>query len=289
MQQTTSSYYREKVDEVLRHIHSNLAEDLNVKTLSEKFGISFFYFHRILKAFLNEPLGSYINRIRLETAIKLIRYSDESLSDISARIGYNDLSSFSKAFSREFGLSPHEFKMNREIVLNTHIDYRINDSGMMVSDLKPKIITLPDKQVVLIRVTGEYGGKEALQAWDELLDFALSHQLLGWKTDAFSVYYDEPDEVGIENCRSDLCVATKKNVEPPDPIRLKTINGGKFAVFRYKGPYERLWELYDRIYREWLFSSEIKLRDLPSVEKYLNFSPKTKSEDLLTEIYIPIE
>lgn len=288
MQQETTSYYQQKADEVIRYIHNHLADDLNVKVLSEKFGISFFYFHRILKASLNEPLGSYINRTRLETAVRLIRYSDGQLSDIAVSIGYSDVSSFSKAFSKEFGLSPQEFKTNKEIVLNTHIDYRINDSGTIVSDIKPKIITLPDKKVVFISVIGKYGGDEVIKAWDDLIGFAMQSKLIGWKPDFFSIYYDDPDELGAENCTSDICMATKKQVIPRGQIGYKTVTGGKFAVFRYKGPYERLWELYESIYRGWVLTTNTKLRDLPSVEKYLSYSPKTKPENLLTEIYLPI-
>ena len=120
MQNKTTTYYNQKVREVLNYIDNHLADNLNIKQLSEQFGISFFHFHRILKAYLNEPLGSYINRMRLDTAIKLIRYSDEPLSDIAFRIGYNDCSAFSKAFSKEFGLSPQEFKSNKALVLNTY-------------------------------------------------------------------------------------------------------------------------------------------------------------------------
>ena len=289
MQKETVSYYRQKADEVLKYIHNHLDDDLNVKALSEKFGISFFHFHRILKAFLNEPLGSYINRIRLETAVRLIRYSDTPMTGIALSIGYNDVSSFSKAFSREFGMSPQEFKSNRDIILNTHIDYRINASGKIISDIKPKIISLSDKTVICIRVIGEYGGEKVNNAWNELLEFAQNNKLIGWKPDIFSVYYDEPEEVGIENCRSDLCVTTRKKVKPTGNIIMKTIEGGRYAVFRYKGPYDRLWELYETIYKGWILSSGIKLRDFPSVEKYLNYSIKANPDSLLTEIYIPIE
>ncbi|RPH31262.1 MAG: hypothetical protein EHM93_14400 [Bacteroidales bacterium] len=50
-----------------------------------------------------------------------------------------------------------------------------------------------------------------------------------------------------------------------------------------------IYELYDSIYKDWVLFSDFKLRDLPSIEKYLNFAYNTKPENLLTEIYIPIE
>lgn len=289
IQNKTNSYYQQKVADVLQYINNNIGEDLNVKLLSEHFGISFFHFHRIMKAALNEPLGAYINRFRLETAIKLLRYSNEPLTEISSHIGYFDLSSFSKAFSKEFGLSPLEFRNNKAIILNTHIDYRVSDEKKIITNLKPKIISIPDKKVCCISVVGKYGSEATYKAWDELGDFVTKNKIVGWRPDIFAVYYDDPDIVGIDSCATDLCIVTKKNFKEEGRIKTKTITGGKFVVFRYKGSYNYLWELYNSIYKDWVLFSNIKLRDLPSIEKYLNFSHNTKPENLVTEIYIPIE
>jgi AraC family transcriptional regulator len=172
MQNETTTYHKKKVSEVTNYIDNHLSDDLNVKLLSEQFGISFFHFHRILKAYLNEPIGSHINRARLETTVKLIRYSNEPLSDIAQKIGYNDCSAFSKAFSKEFGLSPQEFKSNKAIGLNTHVDYTINDAGKLNQNIKHKIIQLPDKPVIYTRVKGEYGGEAFNRKWEDFLGFA---------------------------------------------------------------------------------------------------------------------
>jgi AraC family transcriptional regulator len=72
-------------------------------------------------------------------------------------------------------------------------------------------------------------------------------------------------------------------------IKSKIIKGAKYLVFRYKGSYDYLWDIYNYIYREWILKSDYKLRDLPSIEKYLNFAHSTKPENYLTEIYLPIE
>jgi len=289
MKNATVTYYQKIVDDVRQYIHNNLNENMTIKELAEFAGISVFHFHRILKGVLNEPVAAYIDKVRLDTAVKLIRYSDDSMNRISAKIGYSDVSSFSKAFSKEFGISPQKFKSNREMVLNTHVDYRIDFKGILVSEVKPKFIILPDKKVIYIRVVGEYGGKEVLEAWEQLVDFITEHKLLGWNPEFFSIYYDDPDRVDREKCISDLCFTTTKDIEGHDVFKTNLIGGGKYAVFRYKGSYERLWELYDKIYGRWLLTKEYKLRDVPSLEKYINYSPKTKPENLLTEIYIPIE
>lgn len=288
MKSSTLTYYQQKIEDVLQYINNHLDENITINVLAEYSGISAFHFHRILRGALNEPIGSYIDKARLDTALKLMRYSEESITIIAEKIGYNDLSSFSKAFTKEFGLSPQDFRSNRELILNTKIDYHINVEGQIVSHINPKIIQLPDKKVIYKRVKGEYGGKEVYEAWDQLTDFIMKNKLSGWNPELFSIYYDDPYVVGNENCISDICFTVKKDIEHPD-FKMNHLQGGKYALFRYKGPYERLFELYDKIYSDWLISANYKLRDVPPIEKYINYLPKTKPENLLTGIYIPIE
>ena len=287
-QEKTFSYYQQMVKQVLNHIAGNLNRDLSLTALSEYSGISMFHFHRIMKSALEEPLARYIDRTRLETALKLIRNTQLPLYEIAENIGYQNLSSFTKAFGKEFGISPLDYRNNREIVLNTHVDYTIQ-SNKLVSDIKPKFVRISDRDVVFIPVTGEYGGTEVTEAWDELGDFVLKNRLLGWRSDVFSIYYDDPDVIEPHLCRSDICVAIRKKIAPNGRISFKKLSGGKYVVFRYRGPYEFLFDLYNHIYKEWVLKSNVRLSNMPSFEKYLNFSHQTKPENLLTEIYIPVE
>lgn len=289
MLDSTKTYYQQKVSDVLNYVHNNIDGDLSIKSLAEQFNISFFHFHRIMRASLNEPLGSYIDRIRLDTAVKLIRYSDEPLKEIALRIGYNDLSSFTKAFSKEFGLSPLDFRSDKNLVLGTHIDYQLNDPKTLIRNIKPRIIILPDKKVLFVRLFGRYGSEETYKAWAELSEFVLKNKLTGWKPEYYAIYYDDPEVTGIDKCTSDLCIVSKREIKGEGRIESQIIPGGKFVVFRYKGPYDYLWELYNTIYNDWLLSTEFKLRDSPSMEKYLYYSDKSKPENYLTEIYVPIE
>ena len=55
------------------------------------------------------------------------------------------------------------------------------------------------------------------------------------------------------------------------------------------GSYDKLIETYDDI-TDWIVQSGEELRDLPIFEKYLNRDPRrTKTENLKTEIYLPLK
>ena len=61
---------------LVEYIIQHLGEDIDLKSLARISNFSPFYFHRIMKAFLGEPIGTFIVRTRTEAAARLLRYSD---------------------------------------------------------------------------------------------------------------------------------------------------------------------------------------------------------------------
>lgn len=93
---TTQEEYQKCVNAVVDYINLHLGEEIDLKSLARISHFSPFYFHRIMKAFLGEPIGTFIVRTRTEAAARLLRYSSTSISDIAYRIGYASPSSFPK-------------------------------------------------------------------------------------------------------------------------------------------------------------------------------------------------
>ena len=70
-----------------------------------------------LSQFINDTYGcsfyQFVNRYRIEEAKRLMNENPEmKLTDVAVRSGFSSLSVFSRAFSRETGLSPSEWSKN---------------------------------------------------------------------------------------------------------------------------------------------------------------------------------
>lgn len=155
--------------------------------------------------------------------------------------------------------------------------------------IKPKIKEIKPKKVVYVRSIGAYGGEEMGKAWAKLFEFIKQKKLFGFGMESIGISNDNPEITEFEKCRYDACVSIKKKVVPEGEIGVQEIPGGKYAIFRYQGPYSNLGHVYNYIYRNWLPASNYKLRDAPSFDKYLNNPEKTKPEKLKTHIYLPIK
>jgi AraC-like DNA-binding protein len=97
-------------EQLLKSIHPYLGErKLDQKWLSELAGMSL----RTLQRRLSEQgltLGSLIDEARCHKARFLLQQTDEKLLDIALMLGYENASSFTRAFQNWNGISPREFR-----------------------------------------------------------------------------------------------------------------------------------------------------------------------------------
>ena len=280
---TTREEYQKCVNAVVDYINLHLGEEIDLKSLAKISHFSPFYFHRIMKAFLGEPVGTFIVRIRTETAARLLRYTDLPIADIAYRIGYSSSSSLSKVFKQFYGISPLEYRNNKNFV--------IMKPAIIHSELKLKreIKELPVRNMIYIRLFGDYKLNDYCGTWMRLQQFVQEEKLPMGEVMPYCIFHDDPKVTPIEKLRTDVCMVMPAAVTPKGNIGFKQLPAGRYAIFLYKGSYEHLQSVYDTIYGKYIPEMECTFRDEASAERYLNHPADTAPDELLTEIYIPIE
>ena len=79
------------------------------------------------------------------------------------------------------------------------------------------------------------------------------------------------------------------SMEIPKGFSVLNIQTGLYSVFNIKGRYHELNRIYRDIYLDWLPNSKYSLREQMTFEIYTNTPDKASMEELVTEIYLPIE
>ncbi len=302
---STREEYSRRINIVIEYINNHLGEDMSIDTLAGISNFSPYHFHRITHAMLGEPIGAFIMRMRVETAARLLRYSDMPIQEVAYKVGYDVPSSLSKAFKTFFGIAPNDYRNNKTYSIMKPINVN-NDLK-----LEQRIANLKSMQVIYIRLQGVYSDNDYCAAWKKLWgyvhekglfseqmtrlcnDTPKSHILRRMCDEAginhICIYHDDPRVTEGDKQRADVCLSISAKVEPQGEIGVKEIEGGKYAAFLYKGPYENLGNVYDSIYGKYIFEFKYQLASRPGFEVYLNDPECTKPEDLMTEIYVAIE
>ncbi|NUT37097.1 MAG: AraC family transcriptional regulator [Hamadaea sp.] len=97
----------------LRHIHREPARQWTVETLGAQAGLSRAAFSRRFTTLVGTPPLGYLTWWRMTLAAQLLRESDKPVQAIAQRAGYTSEFAFAKAFKREHGLAPGQYRRQR--------------------------------------------------------------------------------------------------------------------------------------------------------------------------------
>lgn len=102
--------YSRHIDDVKKYVRNNAAEALDREVLADIAGFSVPHFHRIFTDHVGENIARYVRRVRLERAARKLRMGAVDITEVALAAGYRTHASFSKAFKRQFGLTPSQFR-----------------------------------------------------------------------------------------------------------------------------------------------------------------------------------
>lgn len=102
------------VNAVLRAVHENPAHPWTVPELSDIANVSRATLARRFTATVGEAPLAYVTRWRMLTAARMLRDTDASLGAIAGKVGYASEFAFAKAFKREYGSAPGQYRRGRD-------------------------------------------------------------------------------------------------------------------------------------------------------------------------------
>ena len=280
--EVTHQEYFKAINRAVDFINDHLNEAVNLFDLASVVNISSFHFHRIFKAMLGESPGEYIQRLRLEKAAFKLQTTRQTILEIAEQTGYQSPHALSKAFKKRFGVSPSAFRTQSS-------DLTVPVETPAFIRIEPEIREIKSKQVFTVRVVNPFVNPGAfVHAWKKLIRFAGINGIPDDEHEYFTLSRDISTITQPNLYRSYACVTAYPGIKPKGEFGKQTIDGGLYAVFRYKGAYKNLERLYCSIYRNWIPNSEYELRDNAFFERFLNSPDVVEQDDLLTEVYIPV-
>lgn len=99
--------------EILDYIETHYSQsDICLSLLADEFGLSEAHISRVIKAQTGLTYSEYIEAIRMKRAAELLADADLSIGEISLRLGYENQSTFFKAFKRTYHVPPSSFRRN---------------------------------------------------------------------------------------------------------------------------------------------------------------------------------
>jgi AraC-like DNA-binding protein len=98
------------LSQVAAFVHTHLHEPIQAGDVAKHVGLSVSHLRGRFKRSAGVGVGAYIRRCRLHRASGMMRASEDSLTEICVRCGFDSLYSFSRTFKREMGMTPTEYR-----------------------------------------------------------------------------------------------------------------------------------------------------------------------------------
>lgn len=123
--------------EVLKYIHDHIEQPLAVGEISEHFGYSKWHFCKKFREYAGTTFGDYVRSYRLGlAAIDIL--GGKKVTEVAMTYGYETVSGFHKAFLKEYGCLPREYrKQARESKLyyeRRRNMYHVSDRCMLLRE-----------------------------------------------------------------------------------------------------------------------------------------------------------
>lgn len=99
----------ERIHKILDYIDTNLSGNLRLDAIADSFFLNPDYLNRYFRKEMGLSLHTYIKEVRLQKARYLLQ-NGESISETADNVGYDNYSSFIRAFTKQVGTSPSKFK-----------------------------------------------------------------------------------------------------------------------------------------------------------------------------------
>lgn len=109
---TNRSDENQAMKAIVLYCSQNFTKDLSLATLEEKLHLSKYYISHLFGDKLGIRLNDYINSLRISEACKLLRTTDNSITEIADAAGFGTLRTFNRAFVKHMGVSPSDFRKN---------------------------------------------------------------------------------------------------------------------------------------------------------------------------------
>lgn len=294
----------DRINKVIDHIEEYLCEEHQLEKLAQISFLSKFHFQRTFKMITQETPNEYINRKRIEKiASLLIHNTNESISNLSLKYGFQNLSSFSRSFKKYYGFSASELKqkVKRQITIETSKNSKIGKTTILFEDylynvekikewmkIKAEIGVkhLPEITLAYVRHWGNpytiHQAFDKLLAWCNNVNYDLKDKSF------FTLFHDNPNLTIDYKIQQSACVEISEQIKRSKKISTLSIPSRKYVI----GKFQLVDEEFEMAWNSmviWMNENNIHAIEGQRFERFLNNSLFDNSSNYQVEIGIPIK
>jgi AraC family transcriptional regulator len=255
--------YRYRINHVVNYMEEHLTEPLTLEEVSDVSAYSPYHFHRVFKTVMDENVHGFIQRIRIEKAIKLLLFHPgRSITDIALDCGLQTQAHFCRVFRKHTGLSASEYRDRfrlRTIAERFRAKVTLEKSTELsckLAELPIEIRSLAPMNTIYARYRGTINegriNSDITGLFEHVASWLVAREALNKDSLTVGLILDDPYITPDGRHRYDACITTEHRMTPTGDLGVRTIPGGKYALVQLKDRPDTVRDLLHLVSTEWL-------------------------------------
>ena len=266
--------YRARFLRVLSYVDAHLDDSLDIAVLAEVAAFSPFHFQRQFSAMFGISIGRYVQLQRLRQASLQLAFRENAVTDVALSGGYEAAEAFSRAFRRQFGVSPTMFREEPDWFRWHEAFDPLQRAGVSTDMDFSTQLQIENTDTIAVGVLAHRGDPRTIgDSIRRFIAWRKANGLAPQRSRTFNVFHTPPD-VDPGDYRMDLCAEVRSSdVSLDEGMALSSIPGGRIAVVHHRGPDTEMAAAFHWLYAVWLPQSGEEMRDFPPYLERLSFYP----------------
>lgn len=102
----------ERIEKIIKYVNANYLSEITLEETAKRFFMNASYLSRIFKEKTGVKFVEYLNKYRIKKSIEFLSNTDMSVTEISAKTGFNSSNHYCKVFKHVMGTSPLNYRKN---------------------------------------------------------------------------------------------------------------------------------------------------------------------------------
>jgi len=259
------------LNDITLYIEEHLGEKIDYAVFAKMMGVNVYTMQRVFSVITNITLAEYIRKRRLSVAASDLINGNYKVIDIALKYGYENATSFSRAFVAFHGIKPS--KVGRDTVIKEFPRMIFDEAFEVKEDISYTVVSLPKMELYGLGIE-----TNNLKIKDDAPNFfaKMEEKYSSFYGDISYglVFYTDAErcECCSYYCLYDCAIDGFQKIDIPESKWLKFEISSQIP--------EDIQGVSQRFYKEFFPSCRYNLRDLPELEHY---------HDGITDFLIPIE
>lgn len=98
------------IQKAILYLEQHYHESISIPQIADHVGISPIYLTKLFKLSTGKTLSEYLNFYRNQRSLELLVHTNNTINEISAKVGYSDVRSYIRFFKKFYQMTPGKYR-----------------------------------------------------------------------------------------------------------------------------------------------------------------------------------